>query len=42
MQKFIKKHKNKIQRKYYHSSDIFKEIGPSSEDEDSETEIGYV
>jgi hypothetical protein len=36
--RFVKKDQKK-QRQYFHSSDVFREIGPNSEDEDSESEL---
>jgi hypothetical protein len=39
--KFCKKQQNHT-KEYFHSFDIFKEVGPDSEDEDSEAEIGQI
>lgn len=41
--KFIKKRRQRKQKQeYYHSIDIFREVLPESEDEDSEAEIGEI
>jgi hypothetical protein len=40
--KFINRRARKGKRVYYHSNNIFAEIGTSSEEEDSENEVGYI
>jgi hypothetical protein len=39
--KFVKKYVKQKQQ-YYHSYDIFKEIRPESEGEDSEDDVAYI
>lgn len=40
--KFAHRKARKDKRTYYHSNNLFQEIGTSSEEEDSENEAGYI